>query len=295
MLFIKARKEGDMITHNSLKMRKVLGILFGFIFFNSCIIIIPADIIAGAKDNEITGNRGYLAGGPPAEELKVEEKKSGIKRNRGKLEFLKTLETKTSELGEDLKDFDEKRRQIDQAIPEKKGNIAPKGYLVGTPKEKPLEAEEKGRGGFADGFARAMEDLKEFDQKIRKPYPADQSLEGTKGNYLYGEAPAKEPEPERELVRTRGRGLGPFEVINLVGKGIEEIHNKCSIRPHRSTDRDIWGFTFPDMPEKEKKGITKHKGKPGETLRSIIDGAESLINDIGADIEEHKANAPVDK
>ena len=255
--------------------------IFCLFFIAACMIAAPAKILAGGEDKEITGNRGYLAGGPSTkEDVKVKEKKPW-QESKGKLEPI-------VELDEHIRTYNERRKEIDQVVPAKKGNIAPKGYLVGTPKEKLAVIEkERGTGGFAVGVDRAIENLKEFNSKIRsRPYPADQSLEGAKGGYIYGEAPAEEPEAEREIARTRG--LKPLEFINVIGKGVENLHETWKIKPHRSTDKEIWGFTFPDMPKKDKNGITRHRGSPVRTIRSVIDT-------VGADIEKHKPLIAVDK
>jgi len=271
-----------MAKNKGLKMYKVLGIVLGICFIASCMGVAPGKILAGGEDKEITGNRGYLVGGPSAgEEVK---KKTKVKRQRGKLEI---IEQKVTEFGKHIETYNEKRKRIDKVVPAKKGGVAPKGYLVGTPKDEPVEmGKERGAGGFADGWDKAIANLKEFNRKIKKPYPADQSLEGTKGGYLYGEPPAEGPEPEREIARTRG--LKPFEFISVLGKGVENLHSSWNTKPHRSTDKEIWGFAYPDMPKKEKKGITRHRGNP-------IKGIGSLIDTVGADIDKHKATAPVDK
>ena len=262
-----------MAKYKSRKRWKVFGILFGVCFIASCVVVVYG---------ETTGNRGYLVGGPSAEEVKVKEK-TRVK-SRGKLE---PITTTVEEFDKHLKTYREKRKVTDKVVPAKKGDIAPKGYLVGTPKEEPIEVEkERGKGGLATGLDRAMTNLKEFNRKIKKPYPADQSLEGAKGGYLYGEPPAEEPEAERELARTRG--LKPFEFINVFGKGVENLHKSWNTKPHRSTDKEIWGFTFPDMPKKGKRGITRNRGCP-------VRGVGSLVETVGANIEKHKAAAPVDK
>ena len=122
--------------------------VFGFFFVVSCLVAVPVKVSAAEEDKEITGNRGYLVGGPSAEEeIKVKGKKPEQKR-RGRLELLKT---KAAELEEHIK----ASKETDKVVPAKKGDIGPKGYLVGTPKEKPFEIEkEKGKGGFAAGLSK---------------------------------------------------------------------------------------------------------------------------------------------
>lgn len=248
------------------------------------ILVMTEKINAGGVEKEIAGNRGYLVGGPVGKEgpeVKAKEKKTRVKRQGVKPEFFKA---KAAEVEKHI----QATKTVDQSVPEKKGDIGPKGYLVGTPEEKKaVKEKERGRGGFAEGTRVAIEELKKLNRQIKnRPYPADQTVEGSKGNYIYGEPPLETEAPEKGL--TRHAGLKPTEVIPSLVKGLENLHQTWNIKPARSQDKEIWGFKFPDMPKEEKKGITKHRGNPAKTTQSFIET-------IGADIEKHKANAPVDK
>lgn len=276
----KITERGAILKYKSLIKAGVLGMVVSFF-----LVVTVREIMAGgeAKDKkEIKGNRGYLVGGSGGKKATVEEKKHAVKRQGVKPEFFKA---RAAEVEKHI----EATKTVDQAVPEKIGDIGPKGYLVGTPKEKPVKKEKitRGKGGFADGFDKAMEEAKEFNRQVRnRPYPADQSLEGTKGSYIYGEPPAEKAPAKREIARQAG--LKPQEILPALGKGIENLHKTWNIKPDRSKDKEIWGFRFPDMPREEKKGITKHRGDIGKTTGSFIEA-------VGADIEKHKASAPIDK
>lgn len=276
------------MRYKSLIKAGVLGV--AVIFF---LVATVGKIMAGGEDKTIKGNKGYLVGGPGEKKAKVGEKKVTIKRHPVKPEFFKA---KAAEVAADLEKHIEATKTVDQAVPEKIGDIGPKGYLVGTPKEKPVKKEKitKGKGGFAVGFNKGMtiatEELNKFNKQIRnRPYPADQSLEGTKGGYIYGEPPVEKAPAKQEI--TRHAGLKPREVLPALGQGIENLNKNLEIihtKPHHSKDKEIWGFRFPDMPREEKKGITKHRGDIGKTTQSFIEA-------VGADIEKHKTSAPIDK
>lgn len=258
--------------------KKIVIIFLGLIFVGWGMYISAGKLIAGGVDKEITGNRGYLVGGSSGpKEIKNEPQE----KHRG------TIPEDIIEKGQSIIEQSREAKEKDSAVSEGAG-IGRRGYLVGTPKEK-IQAKERqrGRGGFVKGLDKAMSDLKEFKQKFKsKPYPADQSTEGVKGSYIYGEPPLDVPELPRELARTRG--MKPTDVVPLIGRGIENLNKTWAIKPHRTTDKEIWGFRFPDMPKEEKKGITKNRGDAVKTIQSFINAA-------GADIEEHKASAPVDK
>ena len=272
------------MKYKSLIKAGVVGMVASFF-----LVVTVREIMAGGEAKTIKGNKGYLVGGPGEKKAKVEEKKVKIKQHRVTPEFFKA---KAAEVEKHI----EATKTVDQAVPEKIGDIGPKGYLVGTPKEKPVKKEKitRGKGGFAVGFDKGMtiatEELKKFNKQIKnRPYPADQSLEGTKGGYIYGEPPVEKAPAAKEIARHAG--LKPTEVLPVLRQGIENLNKNLEIihtKPHHSKDKEIWGFRFPDMPKEEKKGITKHRGDIGKTTGSFIEA-------VGADIEKHKASAPIDK
>lgn len=269
------------------KCEKFFVMFLGFFFIAYCVFLSSNEIFAGGADKELTGNRGYLKGSAPeAVKGKGKEKIEKVKHRGATPETIKEIKEGIVEKHKEILEQSREAKEKDSAVSEEAG-IGPRGYLVGTPKEK-IKAEEKkrGKGGFVRGFDRAMNDLKEFNAKFKSKSYSDKKIEGVKGNYIYGEPPAEKPEPDRELARTRG--MKPIEILPLVGRGIENLHKTWTTQPHRSQDKEIWGFRFPDMPKEAKQGINKHRGDPAKTMQSFI-GA------VGADIEKHKAAAPADK
>lgn len=248
MKFFEERKGGGKLKN------KLIGI---FITFS---LIIPSGVLAGGLPQKTQGNRGYLVGG-----AKGKKEKKDIKAERRKVTPQKT----------NIKRQLKVSKEADKSVRGNRG-IAPKGYLVGEPEPESVKTKvkrQRGRGGFVN-----LIDKLKFNKKIRKPYPADQSLEGTKGNYIYGTPPVKKPQPKKGI--TRHRGIKPNEILPGIVRAMENLRT----RPHHSEDREIWGFTFPDMPKKEKRGITRHRGNPVKLIQSFLDG-----------LKKQKVSTTVDK